>query len=92
MSCRAVNGLRKFGQGARAIRLCDFSTYSLFCDARGWEGYHLSNATKAIWRALDNFDEMDESDKEALGDGFLDDLHTALTPIEQIANGDYFVN
>lgn len=33
-----------------------------------------------------------ESDKEALGDGFLDDLHTALTPIEQIANGDYFVN
>jgi hypothetical protein len=61
-------------------------------DARGWEGYHLSNANKAIWRALDIFDEMDESDKEALGDGFLDDLHTALTPIEQIANGDYFVN
>lgn len=61
-------------------------------DARGWEGYHLSNATKAIWRALDIFDEMDESDKETLGDGFLDDLHTALTPIEQIANGDYFVN
>lgn len=60
--------------------------------ARGWEGYHLSNATKAIWRALDVFDEMDESDEQALGDGFLDDLHTALTPIEQIANGDYFVN
>nr|DAS96743.1 MAG TPA: hypothetical protein [Caudoviricetes sp.] len=35
---------------------------------------------------------MDESDKEALGDGFLDDLRTALTPLEQIANGDYFVN
>lgn len=35
---------------------------------------------------------IDESDTEALGDGFLDDLHTALTPIEQIANGDYFVN
>lgn len=61
-------------------------------DARGWEGYHLSNATKAIWRALDVFDELDESDEEALGDGFLDDLHTYLTPIEQIANGDYFVN
>lgn len=61
-------------------------------DARGWEGYHLSNATKAIWRVLDIFDEMDESDKETLGDGFLDDLHTYLTLIEQIANGDYFVN
>lgn len=61
-------------------------------DARGWEGYHLSSATKAIWRVLDIFDEMDESDKEALGDGFLDDLRTALTPLEQIANGDYFVN
>ena len=60
--------------------------------ARGWEGYHLSDANKAIWRALDVFDEMDESDEEALGDGFLDDLHTALTPLEQIANGDYFVN
>lgn len=50
--------------------------------ARGWEGYHLSNANKAIWRALDVFDEMDESDEETLGDGFLDDLHTALTPLE----------
>ena len=60
--------------------------------ARGWEGYHLSNATKAIWRALDVFDDLDESDEEALGEGFLDDLHTALTPIEQIANGEYFVN
>lgn len=59
---------------------------------RGWEGYHLSNATKAIWRALDVFDEMDESDEETLGEGFLDDLHTYLTPIEQIANGEYFVN
>lgn len=61
-------------------------------DARGWEGYHLSNATRAIWRVLDIFDDLDESDKETLGDGFLDDLHTYLTPIEQIANGDYFVN
>lgn len=61
-------------------------------DARGWEGYHLSNATKAIWRVLDIFDDLDESDKEALGDGFLDDLHTYLTLLEQIANGDYFVN
>ena len=60
--------------------------------ARGWEGYHLSNVNKAIWRALDIFDEMDESDEETLGDSFLDDLHTALPPIEQIANGDYFVN
>lgn len=60
--------------------------------ARGWEGYHLSGDTRAICRALDIFDEMDESDMEALGDGFLDDLHTALTPLEQIANGDYFVN
>lgn len=60
--------------------------------ARGWEGYHLSGATRSIWRALDIFDELSESDEEALGDGFLDDLHTALTPIEQIANGDYFVN
>lgn len=59
---------------------------------RGWEGYHLSNATKAIWRALDIFDELDESDEETLGEGFLDDLHTYLTPIEQIADGDYFVN
>lgn len=38
--------------------------------ARGWEGYHLSNATRAIWRALDVFDEMDESDEETLGYGF----------------------
>lgn len=58
----------------------------------GWEGYHLSWETRKIWRVLDIFDEMDESDKEALGDGFLDDLRTALTPLEQIANGDYFVN
>ena len=60
--------------------------------AHGWEGYHLSSATKAIWRALDVFDELSESDEETLDEGFLDDLHTWLTPIEQIANGDYFVN
>ena len=60
--------------------------------ARGWEGFHLSGATRSIWRALDVFDELDESDTEALGEGFLDDLHTYLTLIEQIANGDYFVN
>jgi hypothetical protein len=60
--------------------------------ARGWEGYFLSSATRSLWRALDIFSEMDPNDIEALGDGFLDDLCTALTPLEQIANGDYFVN
>lgn len=61
-------------------------------DARGWEGYHLSNATKAIWRVLDIFDDLDESDTETLGDGILDILSVWVTAFEQIANGDYFVN
>ena len=69
-----------------------FCNNIVLSSARGWEGFHLSGATRSIWRALDVFDELDESDEEALGDGFLDDLHMALTPIEQIANGDYFVN
>lgn len=37
-------------------------------------------------------DMLDEFHTANPWDGFLDDLHTALTPIEQIANGDYFVN
>ena len=61
-------------------------------EARGWEGYHLSSATKAIWRVLDIFDNLNENDTEALGEGFLDDLSVWLTSLEQIANGDYFVN
>lgn len=61
-------------------------------DARGWEGYRLSSATKAIWRVLDIFDEMGENDTETLGDSFLDCLSIWATALEQIANGDYFVN
>lgn len=61
-------------------------------DARGWEGYRLSNATKSIWRVLDIFEDLNENDTKTLGDGILDILSIWVTAFEQIANGDYFVN